>query len=56
VRLEPDGAVGVLAPYGLDDLLDGIWRTNPLLVTEAEAQRRLDRKQPALRWPGVTVI
>jgi hypothetical protein len=56
VRLGIDGEIEVLAPFGLDDLLDGVWRRNPVRVTEAEWQARLDRKQPGRRWPAVTVV
>jgi uncharacterized protein len=56
VRLGPDGEIDVLAPFGLDDLLDGVWRRNPARVTDAEWQARLDRKQPGRRWPAVTVV
>jgi uncharacterized protein len=56
VRLDGDGEIDVLAPFGLDDLLDGVWRRNAVRVTEAEWQARLDRKRPADRWPGVTVL
>jgi hypothetical protein len=56
VRLDGDGEIEVLAPFGLDDLLDGVWRRNPARVTDAEWQARLDRKQPGRRWPAVTVL
>jgi hypothetical protein len=56
VRLDRDGEIAVLAPCGLDDLLDGVWRRNPVRVTDAEWQARLDRKRPGDRWPGVTVL
>jgi hypothetical protein len=36
VRLERTGSIEVLAPHGLDDLLDGVWRWNPTRVTVAE--------------------
>lgn len=56
VRMNGDGELEVLAPFGLDDLLDGFWRRNPARVTEEEWRARLDRKQPGRRWPGVTVV
>ena len=56
VRMDAQGEIEVLAPYGLDDLLDGVWRRNPVRVTEREWQARLDRKQPGQRWPAVTVL
>jgi uncharacterized protein len=51
-----DDALTVCAPYGLDDLLDGIWRRNPTRVTLATSQARLARHRVAHRWPAVTVI
>ncbi len=56
VRLTDAGSMDVIAPLGLDDLLDGIWRRNPSRVTLAEARRRLARKNVARRWPGVQVV
>ena len=56
VRLDAHGEIEVLAPYGLDDLLDGVWRRNPVRVTDAEWQARLDRKRPRERWPGITLV
>jgi hypothetical protein len=55
VRLR-DGEIDVLAPHGLDDLLDGVWRRNSVRVSDAEWHARLDRKQPERRWPAVTVV
>ena len=52
VRLTDDD-IEVAAPFGLDDLLDGIYRRNPRRVTIEEYQRRLARKNPARRWPQV---
>ena len=56
IRLSVRGELEVLAPYGLDDLLDGVWRRNPTRVTEEESGRRLRRKDPVVRWPSVQVI
>jgi hypothetical protein len=56
VRLEPDGTFTVAAPHGLDDLLDGIWRTNAVRVTPEEAAKRLRKKAPHERWPAVRVL
>lgn len=55
-RLALSGAIEICAPHGLDDLLDGVWRRNPTRVTVGEYERRLARKQPASRWPGVRLI
>ena len=53
VRLEDDDTLTVTAPHGLDDLLDGVWRSNPVRVSPEEAVRRLARKAPGKRWPRV---
>ena len=53
VRLEDGGALTIAAPHGLDDLLDGVWSSNPVRVTPEEAARRLARKDPGKRWPGL---
>jgi hypothetical protein len=55
VRYGEDGSLLLLAPHGLDDLLDGVWRRNPTRVTPEEYEHRLRRKDPAARWPGVRV-
>lgn len=55
VRLEA-GSLAILAPHGLDDLLDGVWRWNPVRATEEEYRRRLERKHPAHRWPGLRIV
>lgn len=54
-RLGPDG-IEVVAPFGLQDLLTGIWQSNPRRVSMEEALARIARKQPATRWPSVTVV
>ncbi|MGC5309695.1 nucleotidyltransferase family protein [Micromonospora zamorensis] len=56
VRLDPTDRLEVCAPYGLADLLDGVWRHNPARVDVARSRQRLARHRPAQRWPGVTVI
>jgi hypothetical protein len=56
VRRHRGGELEIAAPFGLDDLLDGIWRRNNRLVTDKEYEARLARKQPSARWPGVRVI
>lgn len=55
VRATSDG-LAVCAPYGLDDLLDGVWRHNPARVTAGTSLARLARHRVAERWPAVTVI
>jgi uncharacterized protein len=46
----------ICAPHGLTDLLDGVWRVNPVRVTPATSRARLARQRPAQRWPRVRVI
>ncbi|MFB9238613.1 nucleotidyltransferase family protein [Plantactinospora siamensis] len=55
VRLDVDDRIAVCAPYGLSDLLDGVWRRNPARVTPERSRERLARHRPAERWPGVRV-
>lgn len=55
-RLSADDTIEICAPYGLTDLLDGVWRRNPVRVTEAEAARRLAAKDVAARWPRVRIV
>ncbi|SNY71254.1 nucleotidyltransferase family protein [Paractinoplanes atraurantiacus] len=56
VRLRADGEIEVCAPFGLDDLLAGVWRRNPRRVSLERSRARLERHQPHVRWPGVTVV
>ncbi|MEK8109564.1 nucleotidyltransferase family protein [Micromonospora sp. M12] len=41
VRLNPADRLEVCAPYGLTDLLGGIWRHNPTRVDVARSRQRL---------------
>lgn len=50
------GRVEVCAPHGLSDLLDGIWRVNPVRVTPEVSKERLARQQVRPWWPSVTVL
>lgn len=56
VRLTDQDRLEVCAPFGLDDLLGGVWRHNPRQVTLAESRARLARHRPAERFGGVRVI
>jgi hypothetical protein len=56
VRLDAHDQVAVCAPYGLDDLLDGVWRRNPTRAGPEISRQRLARHRPAERWPGVRVV
>jgi len=55
VRKTADG-IEVCAPHGLDDLLGGVWRPNPVRVTAAVSLARLARQRVSARWPDVTVV
>ncbi len=54
VRVE-NKAFDVIAPHGLDDLLEMRIRRNPVRVTEEEYRRRIARKKHSERWPNVNV-
>ncbi|XVV16670.1 nucleotidyltransferase family protein [Actinoplanes sp. CA-131856] len=56
VRLRADGELDVCAPFGLDDLLNGVWRRNPRRVGLERSRARLERHQPQVRWPRVTIV
>ncbi len=49
-------AIEVCAPHGLPDLLNGVWRVNPVRVTPETSFARLARQRVSARWPGVTVV
>jgi uncharacterized protein len=55
VRRGPEG-LDACAPHGLADLLDGVWRVNPIRVTPTISRARLERQRVRLRWPRVRVI
>lgn len=55
VALTHGGTIDVVAPLGLEDLITGVHRRNPRRVSAAEYRARMQRKQPAARWPGVRV-
>lgn len=56
VRLEPDDSLTVIAPLGLADLVQMVWRHNPARATREHFRRRLAAKRPHARWPGVRII
>jgi hypothetical protein len=56
VRLERDDGITVVAPHGLDDLLDMVLRRNPARVSVEEYERRLRTKRVTERWPRVRVL
>lgn len=47
--------IEVCAPYGLDDLLGGVWRRNPARISVAASAARLVRHRVSERWPSVIV-
>lgn len=53
VRLDSDGRIQLLSPYGLDDLFAGIVRVTPRFKTEKQSilDGRWQAKQWHLRWP-----
>ena len=53
-RLEPDGAISVAAPFGLDDLFAMRLRPNPTRLINPEAFARVLASAQA-RWPELTV-
>ena len=55
VRLVGD-ELEVCAPFGVDDLLGGVWRWNPRRVSRERSLERLARHRPGERWPGVRVV
>ena len=55
VRKTAEG-IEVCAPLGLDDLLGGVWRPNPVRVSAAISLARLARQRVRARWPDVTVV
>ena len=55
IRSIPAG-LEICAPHGLADLLDGVWRVNPVRVTLETSRARLARQQVEARWPQVRVI
>jgi uncharacterized protein len=56
VHLRRDGSVGVIAPYGLEDLFGLVLRRNPRRVTEEIFRERLRSKRIVERWPEVRVV
>jgi hypothetical protein len=56
VRLLNDDDMLVIAPHGLDDLLDGICRHNPTRVSAAFYEQRLEAKGWRARWPMIHYV
>lgn len=54
VRLEDDGTLDIIAPFGLDDLFALRVRPNPALACEGDYTRKAVRAKAI--WPELTVI
>jgi len=54
VRLEPDGRLNVVAPFGLDDIFAMVIRPNYALDNAASHARKAERVKAI--WPEVTVL
>lgn len=55
VYLGSAGGIEIIAPYGLEDLFALRVRRNPVRVSIETYRRRVEQKQYAKRWPGVSV-
>jgi hypothetical protein len=51
VRLEDDGELTVIAPFGLDDLFDLVLRRGPYVADKAAFDRRCREKRWLELWP-----
>ena len=56
LTLQPDDAITVIAPHGLEDLFEVRVRRNPARVSVATYGQRVAQKRYAERWPKVTII
>lgn len=54
VRMEPQGAISVVAPFGLEDVFDRVIRPNPLRPRAQGWDRIVESART--RWPEVTII
>ena len=55
-RITDRGNLEIIAPHGVDDLMDMVVRRNPARVTVKEFNRRTESKQYEKRWPDVEII
>lgn len=53
VRLTGDGEIGLIAPFGIDDLLAGIIRPNKRQITESVYEAKIARWRPL--WPKLDI-
>jgi uncharacterized protein len=56
VRLTADDRIEVVAPHGLQDLFELVWRHNPRRAPGALFRQRLHDKRIAERWPRVRIV
>jgi hypothetical protein len=54
VRMEQDGGLNIIAPFGLDDLFAMVMRPNPSYAHRATFDMKAARARAV--WPEVTVI
>ena len=54
VRLEDDGRLDILAPFGFDDLFAMVMRSNPACPHRATFEAKVERARAV--WPKITVI
>ncbi len=55
VYLDRNNQVQIIAPYGLEDLFDMIWRRNPK-KSKGLFETRIHEKQIEEKWPKVKII
>lgn len=56
VRLDADGRLDVIAPFGLDDLFELVLRWNPSRIGFDDFSARIRSKRWLSRWPGLRVL
>ncbi|TNE67605.1 MAG: nucleotidyltransferase family protein [Alphaproteobacteria bacterium] len=58
VCLRPDGSLGVVAPFGLDDLFGHILRPTPAILKRDRGifDKRVSEKEWLKRWPRLSVV
>jgi hypothetical protein len=56
IRLESDGTIRIIAPFGLQDLFGLILRRNPRRASREVFLKRAAAKDVARRWPNVRIL
>jgi uncharacterized protein len=56
VRLLSTGEIYIVAPCGLSDLFNMVWRRNPCRATREQFIQRLHSKHILRKWPHVQVL